>query len=391
MPVHRRDLLVTAAATSLLPLGAAGQNAPPRPIPIQIKRSDWAASPLWRARIESRQGYVVAACHVLRRLEGGLILLVREEPADAGGDPAVQAVHLERRDTSGRVLWQQAVPGLPQRFGTFQAKYVAGTATQRALLVMTYKPSDNLRTASYGRFVEVDETTGTLRVLGGVTRPRTREWIEGDVFELRGALRLAGDRLVVYGGFGSGPFQWWLSLMRLDDTRLWETMGRTSAGEVSALRVVPGGFEASVHVIMAWPDTANVGVFRMRFDEAGRLVGSVKTTALGTMLFAPDGSAIALSEDRPASLVVEDRQGRRRTLAVLPGEAHLRHRLDDGSLAMFDDSDMELVVSADGRAAFHIERDSRFDSILADGSVFSASCPGEDCRARDLTFCSRPF
>lgn len=390
MSVSRRRLLA-AATLAILPRSVSGQDSPPRPVPRLIRRSDWSAAPLWRARIEARPGFVIAETTVLCRLDDGLILMVREEPVGAGGAPVAQAIRLERRDATGRVLWQQSVPGLPNRFGTLHAKYVAGTGTQRALLVMTFLPGDNRRAAPYGRIVEVEESTGKLRALGGVARPRTKEWIDDEVFEFRGALRVGGDRLALYGGFGGGPFQWWVTLMRLDGTKVWETIGRISAGEVTALRAVPGGFEASVHVIMAWPNTANVGVFRMRFDEDGQLVGSMKTTAMGAMLFASDGAAIAVSEDQPSALMLEDRLGRRRTLAVLPARAHLRHRLDDGSLAMVDDGDRELVVSADGRTAVHIERDSRFDSILSDGSIFSATCTDDDCRIRDLALCRRPW
>jgi len=390
MPVHRRHLL-TAGTAALLSWPLAAQDTPPRPTPRLIKRTEWAAAPLWRARLEARPGAVIAEASVLRRWEDGLILLVREEAAGAGGDPVAQTVRLERRDAMGRVLWQQSVPGLPPRFGTFQARYIAGTGTQRALLVMTYLPGDNRRAALYGRFVEVDESAGKLRALGGIARPWTKEAIEGEVFEFHGALRVGGDRLALYGGFGTGPYRWWIALMQLDGTKLWETMGRTSAGEVVALRAVPGGFEASVHVIMAWPNTANVGVFRMRFDEGGRLAGSMKIGDTGVLLFAPDGSAISVSTDQPPTLIVEDRDGRRRTLAVLPAGAHLRHRLDDGSLAMWGDGDMELVVSADGRSAVNIERDILSDSILADGSIFSATCTAEECRSRDLTLCRRPW
>ncbi len=390
MPVHRRHLL-TAGAATLLPWPLAGQDTPPRPIPRPIKRSEWAAAPLWRARLEAGQGFVVAETKVLRRLEDGLILLVREEPPGAGGNPVAQTVRLERRDAAGRVLWQQSVPGLPYRFGRFHAEYVAGTGTERAVLVMTYLPVDQRRAALHGRIVEVEQSTGKLRALGGIARPRTKEVIEGQVFEFHGALRVGGDRLALYGGFGTGPFQWWVTLMQLDGTKLWETMGGTSAGEVTALRAVPGGFEASVHVIMAWPNTANVGVFRMRFDEAGRIVGSLKMTGNGALLFAPDGSAITLGEGPPPTLIVEDRHGRRRTLAVLPTGAYLRYRLDDGAVVLFDAGDLELVVSADGRAAVHIERDIRFASILADGSIFSATCTDDDCRTRELALHKRPW
>lgn len=390
MPVRRRHLLAVAT-TAILPRHVAGQDPPPRPAPRLIKRSEWAAAPVWRARLEARQGVVIAETKVLRRLEDGLILLVREEPVGAGGNPVAQAVRLERRDATGRALWQQPVPGLPNRLGTFHAQYVAAAGAQHALLVMTYLPADNRRATTYGRIVEVEETTGKLRALGGVARPRTKAWIEDEVFEFHGALRVGGDGLALYGGFGSGPYRWWIALMRLEGTSIWEAMGHASAGEVVALRAVPGGFEASVHIIMAWPNTSNVGVFRMRFDNAGRLVGSIKTGASGTLLFAADGSAIAVSEDEPPTLLVEDRHGRRRALAVLPKGEHLRHRLDDGSLAMFGDSDRELVVSADGRAAVHIERDSRFDSILADGAIFSATCTDDDCRIRELTLCRRPW
>jgi hypothetical protein len=157
------------------------------------------------------------------------------------------------------------------------------------------------------------------------------------------------------------------------------------------LRAVPDGFEASVHVIMAWPDASNVGVFRMRFDNAGRLVASVKMTANGALLFAPDGSAITLGEGPPPTLIVEDRHGRRRTLAALPAGVHLRYRLDGGSLVMFGEGDNELVVSADGRAAVHVERDIRYDTILTDGSIFSATCADDDCRVRDLAHHRRPW
>jgi hypothetical protein len=388
--MHRRHLL--AAAAAFLSSAVAGQGAPVRPTPRPIKRSEWAAAPLWRGRLEARPGLVIVEARAMRRLEDGLILLVREEPVGAGGNPVVQHVRLERRDATGRMVWQQAVPGLPGRFGTFAAHYVAGAGTQRALLVMTYLPVDNRRAALYGRIVEVEESAGKLRALGGIARPRTKEWIGEEVVEFHGALRLGGDRLALYGGFGMGPYQWWIALMQLDGTRLWEAMGHTSAGEVTALRAVPDGFEASVHVIMAWPDASNVGVFRMRFDNAGRLVGSVKMTGNGALLFAPDGSAITLGEGPPPTLIVEDRHGRRRTLAVLPaGAAHLRYRLDDGSLVMFGEGDNELVVSADGRAAVHVERDIRYDTILTDGSIFSATCADDDCRARDLALHRRPW
>lgn len=390
MPLVRRLFLVTSALAAL-PTALAAQGEPPRPTPRLIKRSDWAATPLWRARLEAATNRVVAEVKALRRLADGLILLVREEPMGAGGNVVAQHVRLERRDAAGRVLWQQPVPGLPPRFGTFHAEYIAGTGIQHSLLVATFLPGDNRRAALYGRIIEVDETAGGLRALGGVARPRTKEWIEDEVFEFHGVLRLGGDRLALYGGFGSGPYQWWIALLQLDGTLLWQAMGHTSAGEVTALRVVPGGFEASVHVIMAWPDASNVGVFRMRFDDAGRLAGSVKMTANGALLFAPDGSAITLGDGPPAHLIIEDRYGRRRTLAVLPAGAHLRYRLDDGTLVMFDEGDHDLVVSADGRAAFHIERDIRYEAILADGSIFAAACPDDDCRVRELALCRRPW
>jgi len=346
---------------------------------------------LWRARLDARQGFVLGAVKVLRRLDDGLLLLVREEPPGIGGDAVTQHVRLERRDAAGRVVWQQPVPGLPQRLGTFACVYVAGAGAQRPLLVMTFLPADNRRTAPYGRIVEVDEATGQLRALGAIARPRTKEWIEGEVFELHGVLRLDSDRLAVHGGFGSGPYQWWIGQMRLDGTLLWQAMGHSSAGEVTALRAVPGGFDASVHIVIAWPNTANVGVFRMRFDHAGKLVGSTKMTANGALHFAPDGSVATVGVDRPPTLIIEDRQGRRRTLAVLPDGASLRYRLDDGAFVLFDDSDHDLVVLGNGRGAFHIERDLSAEAILADGSIFAARCVEEDCKARELSLHRRPW
>jgi len=386
----RRRPLLAIAALAVLPRPGASQGDLPRPVPLTIKRSQWAAAPEWRGRLDARAGFVIGAVEVLRRLDDGLVLLVREEPSRNGGEPATQHVRLERRDATGRVVWQQSVPGLPGRFGTFNIRYVAGSAQQPSLLVMTFLPVDHRKQAPYGRIVEVDEATGRMRALGGIARPRTREWIDGDVFEFHGALRLEGGRLALYGGFGSGPYSWWVALMRLDGTLLWQAMGQTSAGEVTALRAVPGGYEASVHVIMAWPDASNVGVFRMRFDEAGRLVGSLKMTANGALLFAPDGSAITLGEGSPPVLIVEDRQGRRRFLAALPAKVSLRYRLDDGALVLFDD-DYDLVVSGDGRTAFRIERDSRYDTILSDGRIFVATCPGDECATRELALHKRPW
>ena len=68
------------------------------------------------------------------RREGGRACgaRLRQEPVGASGDPVAQFVRLERRDATGRMLWQQSVPGLPTRFGTFNAKYVAGTGTIEA-------------------------------------------------------------------------------------------------------------------------------------------------------------------------------------------------------------------------------------------------------------------
>ncbi len=380
MPLHRRPLLLAAAAAAL-PRPGASQGDLPRPVPRLIRRSEWSAAAEWRSRLDARAGFVIAAVEVLRRLDDGLVLLVREEPPRIGGEPAIQHVRLERRDAAG---------GLAGRFGTFHAEYIAGSGPQASLLVMTFLPADHRKQAPYGRIVEVDEAAGRLRPLGGIARPRTREWIEDEVFEFHGALRLEGGRLALYGGFGSGPYSWWVALMRLDGTVLWQAMGQTSAGEVTALRAVPGGFDASVHVIMAWPHASNVGMFRMRFDEAGRLVGSVKMTGNGPLLFAPDGSAITVGEGPPPVLIIEDRHGRRRSVAVLPADVSLRYRLDDGALVMFDD-DCDLVVSGDGRAAFRIERDIRYDTILSDGRVFVAACPGDECATRELALHKRPW
>lgn len=390
MPFNRRTFLA-AAAVAAVPRPGASQGEPPRPLPRLIKRTDWAANPRWRARIDARTGFIVADVEVLRRLDDDLILLVREEPPNTGDAGDTQHVRLERRDAAGRVLWQQAVPGLPTRFGRFDAKYIAGTGSLAALLVMTFLPVDNRRQAAYGRIVEVDERAGRLRALGGIARPRTRRWIDDEVFEFHGALRLDGDRLALYGGFGGGPYQWWLALMRLDGTRLWQVLSHTSAGSVRALRAVPDGFEASVEIIMSWPNAANVGSFRMRFDEMGKLVASVKRPDEGPLFFAPDRSAATIAGGPPQILIVEDRYGRRRALAVLPANASLRDRLDDGSFTFFDRSEHELVVTADGRTAFHIERDIRYEAILADGSILSATCAADDCRARDLAFCRRPW
>src|SRR5690349_6628650 len=112
MLLRRRPLLVTAAL-AVLPQSDASQGGLPRPVPRLIKRSEWAAAAQWRSRLDARQGFVVGAVEVLRRLDDGLVLLVREEPRSIGGEPAIQHVRLERRDAAGRVVWQQPVPGLP--------------------------------------------------------------------------------------------------------------------------------------------------------------------------------------------------------------------------------------------------------------------------------------
>jgi len=83
---------------------------------------------------------------------------------------------------------------------------------------MTFLPVDHRKQAAYGRIVEVDEASGRMRPLGGIARPRSREWIEDEAIELDGALRLEGGRIALHGGFGSGPFSWWVALMRLDGT-----------------------------------------------------------------------------------------------------------------------------------------------------------------------------
>ena len=370
----------------------AGQDSLPRPTPRLIRRSEWAATPLWRAPLEARQGFVVAEVRVQRRLVDGLIALVRETPPGIGGESQAQHVWLERRDAEGRVAWRQAVPGLPDRFERFAAQYVAGSGARRSLLVTSFLPADKRRSALYGRMVEIEETAGTLRALGGVARPRTKEWIADEAFELYGVLRQDDDRLVVYGGFGTGPFRWWIAQMRLDGTKLWETMGQTSAGEVTSMRGVAGGFEASVHVVMAWPNTANVGAFRMRFDASGRLVGSLKTPVRRGHLFTPDGSSATLSEEADGLLQVEDRLGRRRAVALLPGATDLRLRLDDGSFVLSDGSDNDLVVSGDGRTALHVERKASADAILADGTIFTAVCEKDDpCATRTLALYRRPW
>lgn len=388
----RRRRLLAAVATAAFSRAVSAQDEPPRPNPRLIKRSEWSANPLWRAGLDARPGFTLAEVKVLRRLDDGLILLVREQPPGIGGEIAAQHVRLERRNAAGEVVWQQPVPGLPVRFGTFASRYVAGSGTQRSHLVMTFLPADNRRAAAYGRIVEIDETAGRLRALGAIARPRSKEWIEDEVFEFHGALRLDGDRLVLYGGFGTGPYQWWIAATRLDGTKLWEAMGRNSAGEVTSMRVVPGGLEASVLVIMAWPNTANVGLFRMRFEEAGRLSGSLKVATGRGLLFAPDGTVVTLGEGERRALMVEDRQGRRRTVAVLSKAAEVRHRLDDGAFVLYDDSDHDLIVSSDGRSAVHIERDVRYDAVLADGSMFTATCvKDDDCQTRELALHRRPW
>ena len=99
-----------------------------------------------------------------------------------------------------------------------------------------------------------------------------------------------------------------------------------------------------------------------------------------------------LGEGDRRTLDVEDRQGRRRTVAVLGAATELRHRLDDGAFVLYDQSDRELIVSSDGRRAVHIELDGRYDAILGDGSIFTAACEdGNDCRARALSLHRRPW
>lgn len=259
------------------------------------------------------------------------------------------------------------------------------------MLVTTFLPFDRRKQTAYGRIVEVDEASGRLRPLGSIARPRTREWIEDDAIELDGALSLQGGRLALHGGFGSGPFSWWVALMRLDGTQLWQTIGPASAGEVTALRAVPGGFEGSLHIIIAWPAGASTGVFRLRLDEAGRVVGSVKTADDHVPLFAPDGSIVIRSEASPPVLIVEDRHGRRRSVATLPDGVGLRHRLDDGAVVLFLDDDSDLVVSADGRTACRIERDFRYDTILSDGRILSTACSDPECAAREIALYRRPW
>ena len=391
MPLARRHFLTLSTAFAL-PCASAAQEATPSPTPRLIKRADWSATPLWRARIEARQGLVLAEVTVLRRLENGLILLVREEPPGVIGDAVAQHVRLERRDAEGRVVWQQRVSGLPSRFGTFVSRYAPGSGTQRSLLVMTFLPGDHRRMAAYGRIVEFDEAAGQVRALGAIARPRTKTWIDGEVFEVHGARRLDGDRVLLYGGFGSGPYAWWIAAMRLDGTVLWQAMSQSSAGEVSSMRVVPGGFEASVFIIMSWPNTANVGLFRMRFDEAGRITGSLKVATGRALLFTADGTAITLGEGEPRVLGVEDRQGRRRTVALLKTASEIRQRLDDGSFLLYDTGDHDLIVAGDGRTSIHLERDVRSDTIIADGSIFTAACLDDDkCQARDLALYRRPW
>ncbi|MBV9834887.1 MAG: hypothetical protein JO055_10790 [Alphaproteobacteria bacterium] len=390
MSLRRRPLLAAAALT-VLPRDGASQSDLPRPVPLTIKRDQWAAAVEWRSPISAREGFSVAAVEVVRRCDDGVLLLIREEPPRNVDEPAIQHVRLERRDATGRILWQQPVPGLPGRFGRFRARYLAGTGSQASLLVTTFLPFDHRKQAAYGRVVEVDEASGRMRPLGGIARPRTREWIEDEAIELDGALRLEGGRVALHGGFGSGPFSWWVALMRLDGTLLWQTIGPTSAGEVTALRAVPGGFEGSLHIIIAWPAGAKTGVFRMRFDEAGRVVGSVWIADHINPLFAPDGSVISLNEGPPRVLVIEDRYGRHRSVAALPDNVVLRHRLDDGALVLIDDDDHDLVVSGDGRSAIRIERDFRSDTILPDGRIFTTTCAEFDCITRELALYKRPW
>jgi hypothetical protein len=198
---------------------------------------------------------------------------------------------------------------------------------------MTFLPSEHHEAVQYGCLVEIDVRTGTFTLHGGIPRPQTERWnsTDNDAIDLLGLLPLENDRVALYGGFGTGPYQWWIAKERLNGGLLWQAVGGNSVGGITALQVVPGGYDASAYVSMSSPDPSAVGAYRLRFDDAEKLVSAAKMARNGRLLFLADGSAALIGTGDPPMQVVEDPQGSRRTLAVLPRGATLLGRLDDGS------------------------------------------------------------
>jgi hypothetical protein len=178
-------------------------------------------------------------------------------------------------------------------------------------------------------------------------------------YAVRAYVPTPDNELLVAGGYGNGPYTWWMGKFTLDGTRLWQAGPGKGFPEAvaSVARRPDGGWLALV--TEADPDGRGAACFIHRYTAGGRLLERHRLSypAIEAMTALPGGSVfVSGAEGRPEAneLVFVDDAGRLTHRAPWPFTRTARIIADGEGLAA-------IVTSASGAggASFVVRTDAR--------------------------------
>lgn len=340
------------------------------------------------------------------------VLLHQAMPALAPTDPARAArVDLVAVSRDGAEKWRQTLPVQAKRDSAgFAISSLGVIATTSGNLAVVWSAHDEdppepprkaradvatlLRLDAEGRVRKVSPI-GPPSVAHGRSDPRA-------YYELYAYLPTPDNAVLLGGGFGSGPYGWWLGKFNLDGIRLWQAgPGQGFPERVASIGRRPDGGWMALVTEMPRRDTLQWALRRYAAD--GRLMRRTRlpVPVESEAAVLPDGGALlAHADDDPAKteLVVVDDIGRVRRRVAWPYAQTLRLiAAGDGLAAIVQDS-------GDSDAPAHVVRVDtagvvRWRSTAADiadivatpdGDIAALLRTGSDGRAMRLVRYSDP-
>lgn len=367
-------------AAFMSPVVCWAQGAAPSTVAVR-QWSPQGVEPQWRARIDAMEGHSAPRASVLARDADGVVLVVIEY--QRGGDTWVASV--ERRDATGRVVWRHPLVGVPARPQALAVLTVEGNPNPDSILVVAhFIPTDRKPGAPFGSFVEIDRRQGSMRVAGSFPYPVAKRDSDFAILYILRARLLPDGLIALHGGIESGATLWWAGIRRLDGGVVWDAASPNDRGLVVDMRPAGDGFELSTRTLMP------PGTYLIRVDGAGTVIGSVELPAgRSAQYFLADGGVIWMS-DKDKVLVSEDRGGRRRFAASVPGASSLLECRADGS-CLIDRKDDFVLVAPDGKSAIAFNGKPPEVSLLPDDTIFVSQCvTATKCHSRTLSLYARP-
>ena len=198
----------------------------------------------------------------------------------------------------------------------------------------------------------------TIKKTARLPPPGARGWRDegGAYYSLTVYVPTADNAIVLGGGFGLGPYPWWMGKFSLDGVRLWEAgMAPGFPETVAAIRQRPDGTLLSV-VYERNQRTTKLDWVLRRYTADGRLLSRTRLPVTASI------AAAAILHDSIVVIADGDRRERQTDLIVFDDSGGILRRAPwphGGTRSVIEDGDGIAAITVDDQGGHVVRTDTR--------------------------------